>query len=289
MKADALRDAKKKAPVNVSAAGIIPVKTVEFLIVDDHSFVRGIVNQHLKSCGFERFAYAENGQDAIQKLKRISPQRSDVSLVEKSSSRSDIAGELFLEKANLKTAHAYCVITDFAMPVANGLQLTKAIRRGETGVPRDTPVLLLTGFSDDYVVAAALALDVNAFVLKPISRNTLWEKVERVLRSEFLVKEADVYGAVDIPDENGAIIGAKPKIARNAAIKDEDEIKAIRRIDLGAVQPGAELAEDIHGEHGTLILRQGTVFSESMLSKLKDLERMHGFSGKIPIKNDAVA
>jgi len=159
---------------------------------------------------------------------------------------------------------------------------------GETGIPRNTPVILLTGFSDDYVVSSALALDVNAFVLKPVSRNMLWEKVERVLKSDSPVKEAEVYAAVDVPDEDGAIIGAKPKM-RNTEIKDEGDTNTVRRIDLGAVQPGAELAEDIYGEHGTLILRQGTVFSTGMLSKLRDLERMRGFRGKIPIKNEAVA
>jgi len=288
MKPNEARDAKKRVPAKIAATGIIPVKMVQFLIVDDHSFVRGIVNQHLKSCGFRRFAYADNGQDAIQMLKRISPHRRDVSLVEIVSSRPDIAGDLFLEKADFKSAHAYCVITDFGMPVANGLQLTKIIRCGETGIPRETPVVLLTGFSDDYVVSAALALDVNAFVLKPISRNMLWAKVERVLKSESAVKDAAIYAAVEIPDEDGAIIGVKPKIC-NPDIKDDDKSDAIRRIVLGAVQPGAELAEDIHGENGKLILRQGTVFSGGMLDKLRDLERMRGFSGTIPIKNVTAA
>lgn len=261
--------------------GAVALKT-QFLIVDDHSFVRGIVHQHLKSCGFERFSYAENGQEAIQMLKQTSSHRGNDSLPDIVSTRPDAAGDLFLAKYELKSTHVYCVITDFGMPVANGLQLTKAIRCGETGIPRDTPIILLTGFSEEYVVSAAMALDVNAFVLKPVSRNALWEKLERVLKSESPVKEAKRYAAVEIPDEDGEIIGGKPKDPR--PVVEEEDNKDLRRIDVSAVQVGAELAEDLHGEHGTLILRQGTVFSEGMLNKLKDMGRMHGFNGKIPIK-----
>lgn len=281
---EAKKGKKRAAPAQALPDGAPPLKT-QFLIVDDHSFVRGIVHQHLKSCGFERFAYAENGQEAIEMLKQISPQRGSDAIPDMINARSDAAGDLFLAKAALNSTHVYCVITDFGMPVANGLQLTKAIRSGETGIPRDTPIILLTGFAEDYIVAAALALDVNAFVLKPVSRNALWEKVERVLKSEVLVKEAEIYAALDIPDEDGDIIGAKRKGPQRQ--NEVEENKDVRRIELSAVQPGAELAEDIHGEHGNLILRQGTVFSEGMLNKLKDLERMRGFSGKIPIRNDA--
>jgi len=270
--------------MEISTMSNIPIELVQFLIVDDHDFVRRIVSQHLKSCGVKRFSFAKDGAEAIRLLKLLSPKIKDASLADLIGSRPDIAGDLYPESVDFKAAHTYCTITDFGMPNVNGLQLVKAIRCGQTRVPRNTPIILLTGYSDDYVVSTALQLDVNAFILKPVSRNTLWEKVERVLKSDAPVKEEVIYAAVEIPDEAGEIISATPKPA-NPKILEEDQDKNVRWIPLTAVQPGAELAGDLHGERGTLLLRQGTIFSEGILQKLLDVERMSGFSGKIPIKN----
>jgi CheY-like chemotaxis protein len=49
----------------------IPVKLVQFPIVDDHAFVRCFVSQHLKSCGIYRFIYAQDGLEAARLLSAI--------------------------------------------------------------------------------------------------------------------------------------------------------------------------------------------------------------------------
>lgn len=55
-------------------------------------------------------------------------------------------------------------------------------------------------------------------------------------------------------------------------------------IPLEAVSPGAVLAGDLRGEQGTLLFRQRTVFSEGILGKILDVERMSRLSREIPIK-----
>jgi len=275
------RNAVRNAPAPATDTELgIPAKSVQFLIVDDHSFVRGIVQQHLKSCGFDRFLYSQNGNDATQMLRRLARCRRIVP--ETAGSLTETAVET---NADFNTMHTYCVITDFGMPGSNGLQLTKAIRCGQTGLPRNTPVVLLTGYSDDYVVAAAMALDVGAFLIKPVSRNALWEKVERVLKTNTPIKEISAYERVDIPNEDGHIIGAPSKSKAHNAEITQDDTDAVRWLPLIAVQAGALLAADLYGEHGTLLLRHGTVFSEGILHKLRD---MHGFNGKIPVQNEGI-
>lgn len=282
-------EARNVKPGKPSGPPMTRLSLVQFLIVDDHAFVRGIVSQHLRSCGIERLSFAQNGKEAVRFLKLLSPSTQNASLVELMGGRPDIVDDLAAGSADFKTPHSHCVITDFGMPHTNGLQLMKAVRCGETSVPRDTPVILLTGYTDDYVVSTALRLDVNAFVLKPISRNTLWEKVDRVLKSASPVQSIDAYASVEIPDESGKIIGRvdTTKIV-NPEIIDEDDMKAgTLWIPLKAVRPGAVLAGDIHNERGVLLLRQGTVFSEGTLHKLLDVQNMSGFGGKIPIVKTA--
>jgi DNA-binding NarL/FixJ family response regulator len=261
----------------------IPVELVQFLIVDDHSFVRHIVSECLKANKIKRFIFAQDGSEALQILSFRSPLMMDTSLIEVIGTRPDIAADLFPSAQSFKAAHAYCVVTDFKMDDVNGLQLLKAIRCGETRIPRDTPVILLTGFSDDFVVSTALQLDVNAFVLKPVSNRVLWEKVQRVLKSVSPAKDADAYKDVAIPDEEGqfAVIGGASNYSNQTA---DDADHSPHLMPLGAVMPGAILARDLHGARGALLLREGTVFTPSVIQKLLDLEQMKALAGEIPIR-----
>lgn len=264
-------------------SGQRPIDRVQFLLVDDHAFVRHIVIECLKSKGITRFASAQDGGQALHLLKTLSPKIKSASVSELIEDRPDIASDLYPDSTQFKSAHEHCVITDFKMPDTNGLQLLKAIRCGETSIPRDTPVILLTGFSEDFVVSTALQLDVNAFVLKPVSRDTLWQKIGRVLTMRAPVKLPGAYRDIEIPDDEGQPIkyGVGVVQAEGAQAEAEEEI---HWMPLGAVQPGSILAQDLHGERGGLLLRAGTEFTQSVIQKLTDLQSMKGLSGQIPIK-----
>lgn len=72
------------------------------------------------------------------------------------------------------------IISDFNMPRMNGLELLKAIRTGETSCARDLSVAMLTGYSEEHLVDMALSLDVNAFLIKPISRDTMGQRLSKM-------------------------------------------------------------------------------------------------------------
>ena len=113
----------------------------QILLVDDVAFSRETIRRVLRAMGEPQIIDAANGVDAIEHLSRAR----GISMV----------------------------IADFNMPVFNGLQLLQAIRLGQTAASRALPVAMLTGHSDQHLVTSALALDVNAFAIKPVSANTL--------------------------------------------------------------------------------------------------------------------
>lgn len=157
------------------------------MLVDDVAFSRQLVFKMLRDMGAREIHHAENGNEALDILDR----EEDVGFV----------------------------ISDFNMPEFNGLQLLKAIRSGNTAARRDIPFAMLTGFSDRYLVDMALALDVNAFLTKPVSKKALSKRLEKMLErgGDILVKVPAAYEAVtieeveeeDVPDPDYLDIGLK--------------------------------------------------------------------------------
>lgn len=237
---------------------------VQFLVADDHGFVRHIVGEVLKSHGVKRVTFAEDGEQALRSLK--SPQQA-----------ADAS-------AGNPATHANCVISDFKMGDVNGLHVLKAIRCGDTRVPRDTPVILLTGASDDFIAAVALQLDVNAFVLKPVSHKVLWERIERVLKSAGKAKDLGLYRKIEIPSEAEGVVSPEKDPVAEAEDKEKDKDQESRCLPLNAVAPGAILARDLFGASGALLLREGVVLSPTVLQTLMDLEQMKVLVAPVPIR-----
>lgn len=181
----------------------IAVELVQFLIVDDQPFLRHIISKCLEAHKVSRVSFARHGGEALHLLKTLFPTVQDTSPVGLIEARPNIAGDMYTESADFRAAPAYCVITDFNMPEANGLQLLKAIRCGETRIPRDTPVILLTGLDDDFVISAAQQLDVSVLLHKPVPRDVLWEKIQSALKLDSPAKDARIYAAVEISDDAG--------------------------------------------------------------------------------------
>jgi two-component system, OmpR family, response regulator ChvI len=69
------------------------------------------------------------------------------------------------------------VITDIAMPEMDGIQLLRRLREKS-----DTPVILLTGRTDESDEMAGLRIGADDFIRKPFSPRVLVERVRTVLR-----------------------------------------------------------------------------------------------------------
>lgn len=266
------------------------VAGLRFLVVDDHKFSRHITIEALKWLNATKIDEAQDASEAIALLQGAA------SMDRKSLASNALAKRLELSDDRLFGQGKFdCVITDFNMSPLNGLHLLKAIRTGEAKCARDTPVLMLTGFSDDYLIASALDLDVNAFVLKPISRVAFNEKLGRVLMRPVEPQPAEVYRAVEIPecDDLNNLSGESQSGPRETAkatedssiVVDEFADRPVHSVKLAEISSMGEdeklvlgedivLGEDVEGPNGNILIHRGTRLTGLLLEKLIELNEI---------------
>jgi two-component system, chemotaxis family, chemotaxis protein CheY len=120
---------------------------MKFLVVDDFSTMRRIVRGLLKEMGCNDVTEAEDGAAALQLLK---VQRFDF------------------------------VVSDINMPNMNGFELLKAIKAEDT--LRHLPVLMVTAEARKEDIVLAAQSGAAGYIVKPFSKATLEEKVQRILQ-----------------------------------------------------------------------------------------------------------
>lgn len=118
---------------------------MKILIVDDFSTMRRIIRNILKQIGYSDIHDAEDGTQAITKLK---------------ADRFDF------------------VISDWNMPNMSGLDLLKAIRTDAD--LKDTKFLMVTAETMQESVIAAVQAGVNNYIIKPFTAETMKERIDRI-------------------------------------------------------------------------------------------------------------
>ncbi|WP_333841888.1 chemotaxis response regulator CheY [Pelomicrobium sp.] len=119
----------------------------KFLVVDDFSTMRRIVKNLLKELGFNNVEEAEDGAEALAKLR---------------------VGDFDF------------VISDWNMPNMDGLALLKEVRADSR--LKDLPVLMVTAeATKDNIITAAQA-GASGYVVKPFTAATLGEKLEKIFK-----------------------------------------------------------------------------------------------------------
>lgn len=128
-------------------------KTIDYerfsvLVIEDQPFVRRTIMQILMQIGFRRIAEADNGETGMQECIRTTPD---------------------------------LIVCDIDMKPVSGLQFLERLRGAGEAVDSRTPVVFLTNHTESEIVKKAMALGVNAFVVKPPSMSALKERVDRLL------------------------------------------------------------------------------------------------------------
>jgi CheY-like chemotaxis protein len=209
------------------------------LVVDDERFTRALVARLLGYLGAKAVFQAENGADALWMLE---------------------GGRMEFD----------AVIADLEMPRVNGLEMLKEIRSGANGCRRDLPVVMLTGHSDIELVSRAMALDINGFIVKPVSQGALASRLGRVFGDDVRAIRASTmaysrFGA----DEPAPARGGLP--VRPPPSPPPSPDGGMYRIALTEVAPGGVLALDVTVPSGLVLVSEGTVLSSRLIQRLKGL------------------
>ncbi|HSH47829.1 MAG TPA: chemotaxis response regulator CheY [Halomonas sp.] len=120
-------------------------KNMRILVVDDFPTMRRIVRSLLKELGFTNVEEAEDGQDALNKLR---------------------AGGFEF------------VVSDWNMPNLDGLEMLKQIRADEA--LKELPVLMVTAEAKKENIIAAAQAGANGYVVKPFTSAILEEKLNKI-------------------------------------------------------------------------------------------------------------
>ena len=119
---------------------------MKFLVVDDFSTMRRIVRGLLKEMGCNNVGEAEDGVEALAMLRA---QRFDF------------------------------VVSDINMPNMDGFELLQAIKADDA--LRHLPVLMVTAEARKEDIVRAAQNGAAGYIVKPFSKATLEEKVQRIL------------------------------------------------------------------------------------------------------------
>jgi signal transduction histidine kinase len=122
---------------------MIDKRNISILIVDDEEDIRDVLEIALKDSGYTVFL-AENGVKALEIFK---------------SARPDI------------------VITDIKMPVMDGIELLRRIKRENSS----TQVLMITGHGDMHLTIRSLKYDAMDFITKPVNVDILEIAIEKAV------------------------------------------------------------------------------------------------------------
>ena len=120
-------------------------KGMSILVVDDFPTMRRIVRSLLKELGFTNVDEAEDGQEALGKLK---------------------GGDFEF------------VVSNWNMPNLDGLEMLKQIRADDA--MKALPVLMVTAEAKKENIVAAAQAGANGYIVKPFTAATLEEKLNKI-------------------------------------------------------------------------------------------------------------
>jgi hypothetical protein len=120
---------------------------------------------------------------------------------------------------------------------------------------------MLTANTERGLIGAAMALDVDAFLIKPSTRAVIGERVGRAISMAWPLRAAEEYAAVEVSDGNASSRPAQPTPADSA-----------RMVGLDDVPEGAVLAADVLTRSGICLLGVGQELSARTLQSLRDIQ-----------------
>lgn len=109
----------------------------------------------------------------------------------------EAVGSVGEAKAHLEHLAYDVALVDVGLGDENGLDLIRSVRLDKTHPARSMPFIVVSGQNVRGIVAAARDAGANAFVAKPVSANTLCERVRATLEAQPRFVESETYFGPD--------------------------------------------------------------------------------------------
>jgi CheY-like chemotaxis protein len=126
----------------------IDFNRLRFLVIDDNAHMRRILRTLLHGFGARDVYEAEDGATGLEAFTHFMP---------------DI------------------ILTDWAMPIFDGLELAQMIRQPGANANPYAPIIMLSGHSEKKRVTMARDAGVTEFIAKPISAKALYQRILNVV------------------------------------------------------------------------------------------------------------
>lgn len=125
-----------------------PFERLTFMLIDDNRHMRMLVGTLLRSFGAAKVLHAGDGAEAIDML---------------------------------KTAAVDIVIADYQMAPMDGLEFTRAVRKGVQNIDPTVAIMMMSGHSERSRVERARDSGVNEYLAKPITAQSLYEHIAEIV------------------------------------------------------------------------------------------------------------
>ncbi|MEK9628273.1 MAG: response regulator [Nitrospinota bacterium] len=122
----------------------------KILVIDDEPDVREVLKIHLESANFNVIE-AENGEEGMA-----------------------------LMKTGANMLQVGLIICDIRMPKVNGIEAIDYLKENAPSIP----IMVVTGYPDSELAVSLLKKGVKDYLVKPVEKEKLLEKVKEVLSSE---------------------------------------------------------------------------------------------------------
>ncbi len=214
---------------------------LRILLVDDEPFIRKVTSKVLGSLNIHKVLEAENGRDALQVLAQH-----EIDLL----------------------------ITDIQMPDMNGIELIKQIRMGDAPCDRGLRTVVATSFSNTEVLGSCLALDINGFLVKPVTPAGAAQKIEQALEEQTHLHAADGYTRIKTDLATLAEANKREEKKVHASVPREETEggkSGDTSVSLRFLKPGMILQEDLYARHGVKLLSAGQMLNEGLVNRIHEL------------------
>ena len=170
----------------------IDFNRLRFLVIDDNAHMRRMLRALLYGFGTREVHEAEDGATGLEAFTHHTP---------------DI------------------VITDWAMPIFDGLELTQMIRQPGANANPYVAIIMLTGHSEKKRVASARDAGVTEFLAKPISAKGLYQRIVNVVANPRpFIKTKTYFGPDRRRNTNNAYIGPERRVGGEVEVMQQPSL-----------------------------------------------------------------